>query len=228
MEIENAFVVRNKYRDIYEGYTWFTEYPKAVDMRDGNCGEDSLCKLKVEISTATTSGSLTSPWYKDNYDPNNFQYLADYKWHIYPPSNLRTITGVKPDLSLVLHFAGDLYVGQEWVKINNGEGYEEYFYNIGNLTKKYKTADLNTEVLEYYDLDTYEYSYAYKYKPITITLQRNIGPDQMKKDTGFVLEWYYEDAAGTKVDPQKHMERFGDLETEKKTTNTIFTTKCGL
>ena len=207
IEVENAFDMKNKYRNIYEGTTWYEASAYESEKKEKNdeyCNDYSFCNLRVKINTAAPAGWLRTPWYKENYDPNNFQYLAYYTWHIHPPNNLATYD--TNNLTLVLHFDGQLYKDREWVTIDDDENpyNDEVLYDVDNVTKRYNASQLKT-------WGTPQTAYAshrrkadielfyVQYHPVKIHLFRKIGEKDLKKDTGFVLEWYYEDNHGNKV-----------------------------
>ena len=217
IEIENAFDMKNKYRNIYEGTTWFyhADYKSLND-----CSDYSFCELYAKLDTAATAGWLRTPWYKENYNPNNFQYLAEYSWSIYPPNNLATYD--TNNLTLVLQFDGQLYKDKEWVTIDFDENpyNDEILYDVTNITKRYNASLFKSIPVN--DLGFGPYFYQgedkiwkhpiriryVKYAPVKIKLKREIGQLEIKKPTGFLLEWYYEDKNGNKVQLKEHKPLF--------------------
>ena len=217
MEIETAFVEKNKYRGYYEGYSGqiFPHYQSI----------DGIMYGEYLWRTTKTSGSLKTPWYGEQFDENKFQYVAQYHYGIHFPPNLANVTESNPGLTFVLDLYIDvaLYPGFELCTIASlgttntttlNEGTGRYISTIYETEMLSRTG--NESVIRKFDTSKIEEG-----EMVYIKLDRKlekalVDKSLEKRNTGFELTWYYEDKDGNKVDIESE-----NLHKEMKITNDL-------
>ena len=192
----------NKYRNIYEGYT-FLMFP-YYDLFDNIINSASY------MYTCRTSGFVKTYLYGEPFDSNKFEHIVYWHTLIYFPANLTNITQMYPGLSFVLHFNMDvtLYPGYERVHIKQmGETNEtEWDDTLGEYVGKvnykyeylYKTG--NVSVLRKYDVSKFQEGECAWIIMDRVLEKALVDKSPEKRNTGFELTWYYEDESGNRVD----------------------------
>ena len=191
MAVESSFFERNKYRNYYEGYT-----------KISNAYFDDYHYHYHGLDTSTTSGFIKTPGFGEPFDAEMFQLKANYWYTIYLPNNLAIIAANIPNLTLVMHFDVDVgmygddteYVTIQQIRIKSNSRRAAYyssekFYTSGNRTRRYNASIIHGNIYE---------------NPIHVALYRE-EPDMVSnveepRNTGFSLEWYFEDSTGKRVD----------------------------
>ena len=161
---------------------------------------------------------MKSQWFREIFEEDKFEYATWYPNEIHFPVNLSSLREKIPGLNFVLRLSVDvmLYDGYEYVYINplgwtNDTEWSDY-QNDYVTSYVYETDWLagTQSVIRKYDTSTFtEGEYA------TINLQRQIEKTSVdksleKRNTGFELEWYFEDGAGNRVDIEQENKYEGE------------------
>ena len=180
MEFGNSFYRMQKYRKYYEGYSEL-EFPYY---------DAFFTRNQYFMYSSGTSGTIRSPGFGKKFDAKKFKNKLDYKYKIWLLDNWYIISRKFPDLTLVLHFNVhvQLFGGREYVLLTEYNGNTEFFYNAGNVSiiRRYKAKDIKY--------------WAY----IMVEFERDVDQNNVdkmigEKETGFSLDWYYEDGKGNKA-----------------------------
>ena len=196
MEIETCFQSFGSfgYRDFYEGYTelWLPFYERWFG---GDC-------LVHHRDTSKTSGTVKTPLYGEKFDANKFQYVTHILFGLRYPSNLANLTELNPGLKLVVQLYMDvaLYPGHEVVKIYAVRVDKivmgmSFFYHTGNVSVIKVIPAINIAA------NIAATGFPEMYVFIERRLEKALVEESLeKRNTGFILSWYYEDKDGNRVD----------------------------